>query len=93
MGTARYHAQNLLDPATNIEYGCAYLAYLEGQLDGEDEVIAAYNAGISNVQSWKASGYDDLRDAIEFPETSAYLERVRTKEAEYRRYYPDGIDA
>ena len=90
--SATYDPTNLLDPATNIEYGCAYLAWLANQLSSQDEVIAAYNAGIANVQQWGSAGYEDLQDVIAYPETSAYLERVVAMEERYRRYYPDGIN-
>lgn len=86
-----YDPSNLTDPATNIEYGCAYLSYLSDNLENEDEVIAAYNAGMGTVAGWASSGYTDLQDVIEYPETSAYLAHVKSAEADYRTYYPDGI--
>lgn len=40
-----YDVSNLSDPATNIEFGCAYLSYLISYFNGStDKAIAAYNA-------------------------------------------------
>ena len=88
---ADYDANNLLDPATNIELGCAYLAYLISYFNGAtDHAIAAYNAGMGNVDSWTETG-DELADAIEFPETQSYLARVTTAHERYRELYPDSF--
>lgn len=88
---ATYSPDNLTDPATNIEFGCAYLRFLQGSLDTEDEVVAAYNAGIGTVHAWSQSGYESFEDAIQYPETAAYLVRVRVVKGQYQDCYPDGI--
>ncbi len=83
---AKFSPENLNDPATNIEYGTAYLRYLVDRYHEIEPVIAAYNAGPGRVDTWIKSG-DDIRKAITFPETSAYLLKVvRNKEA-YERIY------
>ena len=74
----------------NIEYGCAYLGYLQTHLSSLDEVIAAYNAGIGTVQGWIADGAT-LPEGIEYAETRAYLERVRAAYEGYQRSYPEGL--
>jgi len=81
---------DLTDPATNIEYGSAYLAYLQDNLSSMDEVVAAYNAGIGTVNQWRSDG-GDIVDNITYPETSRYLERVNRAYAGYVRCYPEGI--
>jgi len=81
---------NLTDPATSIEYGSAYLAYLQDNLSSMDEVVAAYNAGIGTVNQWRSDG-GDIADNIKYPETSRYLERVNRAYDGYVRCYPDGI--
>lgn len=86
-----YSPQNLTDPATNIEFGCAYLQFLQANLDSEDEVIAAYNAGIGTVHTWSSYGYESFEEAIQYPETAAYLVRVRVVKGQYQDCYPDGI--
>lgn len=82
-----YRPDNLIDPATNITFGCAYLAYLIDYFDGStDHAIAAYNAGLSHVEDWAQAG-TVLHNAITFPETQAYLMRVSTAWARYRELY------
>lgn len=90
--TNHFNPNELSDPATNIEYGTALLAYLQGQLDSVDEVICAYNAGLGTVQGWLADeNSDGLPDAITYPETKHYLERVKEALRQYTRYYPSGM--
>ena len=86
----QYDPAALVDPTVNIEYGCAYLGYLQTHLSSLDEVIAAYNAGIGTVQGWLADG-GSLPEQIEYAETRAYLERVREAYEGYQRSYPEGI--
>lgn len=86
-----YRSDNLMDPDTNIEFGCAYLAYLLKYFNGAtDKAIAAYNAGMGNVDSWTQ---DDtlVHSAITFPETQAYLARVRVALSRYQDLYPDSF--
>ncbi|MCH3968716.1 MAG: lytic transglycosylase domain-containing protein [Atopobiaceae bacterium] len=85
-----YDPADLTDPATNIEYGCAYLGYLQDNLDTSDEVVAAYNAGLGNVSVWRSQG-SDFAGSITYAETRAYLTRVNDAYASYRRCYPDGL--
>ena len=90
--TARFNPNNLTDPATNIEYGTALLAYLQTQLETTDEVIAAYNAGLGTVQGWiEAPGSPGIPDAITYPETRHYLDRVNESVRQYAKYYPNGM--
>lgn len=90
--TARFNPDNLTDPATNIEYGTAMLAYLQTQLETTDEVIAAYNAGLGTVQGWlEAPGSPGIPDAITYPETRHYLDRVNESVRQYAKYYPNGM--
>lgn len=86
-----FDPSDLEDPRTNIEIGCAYLAYLSAYFNGAtDHAIAAYNAGMGNVDSWTSSG-DRLNEAIQFPETQAYLARVTTAHQRYKELYPDSF--
>lgn len=86
----RWDPSELRDPEVNIEYGCATLGYLQGQLSSLDETIAAYNAGIGAVQGWIDEG-GSIPEDIEYAETRAYVERVREAYVGYRQSYPDGI--
>lgn len=85
-----YDPNALSDPTVNIEYGCAYLGYLQNHLSSLDEIVAAYNAGIGTVQGWIADG-GTIPEGIEYAETRAYLERVRSAYDGYQRSYPNGI--
>lgn len=89
---ATYSASDLTNPTVNIEYGCAYLAYLEKALSSQEEVIAAYNAGIGTVKSWLAEG-GVVPDDISYAETRIYLERVQQAFEGYSETYPSGIGA
>ena len=86
-----YDPQNLTDPATNIEYGCAYLSQLQSQLSSIDEVIAAYNAGPGSVENW-LSGGGDITEAIDFPETAKYLARVKEMHVLYQKFYDEELN-
>lgn len=87
----RYSYENLEDPNVNIEYGCAYLSYLLTYFNGAtDRAIAAYNAGMGNVDGW-AKQDKLLHNAITFPETQAYLVRVNMAKARYQELYPQAF--
>ena len=82
-----FDPSHLDDPATNIEMGCAYLAYLIDFFHGStDEAIAAYNAGLAHVLDWSQEE-TVLHNAITFPETQAYLIRVNNAWMRYRELY------
>lgn len=82
-----FHSDELDDPGTNIEFGCAYLAYLIDYFNGSiDSAIAAYNAGLSNVNDWTEQD-TVLHNAITFPETQAYLIRVKNAWDRYQELY------
>lgn len=87
-----YPASDLSDPVVNIEYGCAYLGYLQERLSSIEEVVAAYNAGLGAVQSWLASG-GTIPDDIAYEETRTYLTRVLEAYEAYEKNYPLGIVA
>lgn len=86
-----YSLDNLTDPETNINYGTAYLRYLVERYHEMNPAIAAYNAGLGNVDDWLEEG-GDIRDYIEFPETQSYLELVNRAKEAYERLYPDAFD-
>ncbi|MBD3272571.1 MAG: transglycosylase SLT domain-containing protein, partial [Elusimicrobia bacterium] len=79
LGMENFTRDDLEKPEINIRLGYHYLAKLRN-LCGEDTVqmLAAYNAGYQKTLLWKK---DDDRlsiDAIEFPETKAFVNKVLT---------------
>lgn len=80
----------LTDPATNIEYGTAYLRYLVERYHEVEPALAAYNAGLRNADEWVSQG-GDIRDAISFPETRHFVVRVVRAKERYEQIYPDAF--
>jgi soluble lytic murein transglycosylase len=91
-GGSRFTAQDLATPAINVAYGSYYLRYLLDHYGGEEMLaVAAYNAGLGNVDRWvshaRAEGEPLSAQTIPFPETRAYVERVLNAQADYRSKY------
>ena len=74
-----FHTQDLYNAEINIRYGAWYLDNLFKKYGSERLVLAAYNAGQGNVDSWRANG-----EAIQFAETRAYVETVEDLKKIYR---------
>lgn len=92
-GGTEFSTEDLAHPAVNIAYGSYYLRYLIDHYGGEElPAIAAYNAGLTNVDRWVAKAREEGRslsaDEIPFPETRDYVKRVLSAEAAYHRVYP-----
>ncbi len=98
-GTADYIAQksggiafvqgDLATPQVNIAYGSWYLRHLLDRYDGSEVLaLAAYNAGLGNVDDWLTAGGGSVRVAdIPFPETREYVRKVFEAREDYRRVY------
>jgi soluble lytic murein transglycosylase len=91
-GGSAFTASDLATPSINLAYGSYYLRYLLDHYDGHEMLaVAAYNAGLANVDRWvaraKANGGELTVAAIPFPETRAYVERVQSAQREYRSAY------
>jgi soluble lytic murein transglycosylase len=85
-GGTTFKLDDLSDPEINIRYGTFLLSELFERYDGDVvAVLAAYNAGPANVDSW--GGSDLSLSDIRFPETRAYVEGVLGKQREYRDRY------
>jgi soluble lytic murein transglycosylase len=79
---------------TNIQIGTWYLRSLSQQFDGNNiAMIAAYNAGPTNVKNWLKSGRWDGRletvQNIPFGETRHYVQRVTHYYKQYLKIYDD----
>jgi soluble lytic murein transglycosylase len=78
--------EDLSDPDVNIAYGTFYMRYLLDALDqNEVAALAAYNAGLGNVEEWGGAGLE--LDDIRFGETRSYVEQVLEKREEYQETY------
>jgi soluble lytic murein transglycosylase len=91
-GGYRFKHSDLATPQINIAYGSYYLRYLIDRYGGSETLaVAAYNAGLGNVDDWvaKAGGASEFNSAkhIPFPETRAYVENVLERRGEYRKNY------
>lgn len=79
------------DPDDNIHCGCALLRRLLDHYTLPETALAAYNAGIGNVDRWLSDPEhsDDGRTlkSIPFPETEAYVERVMKNWQIYDKLY------
>lgn len=80
----------LSDPSVNIEHGTAYLRFLIERYHEVEPALAAYNAGIGNVDEWVDNG-EDIRETIEFPETRHYVLRVARAKDRYEELYPEAF--
>lgn len=95
-GGSRFTAEDLQTPSINVAYGSYYLRYLLDHYGGRElPAIAAYNAGLSNVDAWSAhaaagGGRLAVGD-IPFPETREYVQRVLAAQREYRASYPAAL--
>jgi soluble lytic murein transglycosylase len=92
-GTA-FVASDLDDPEINVRYGAWYLRHLRqhyaGLPDAMTLALAAYNAGMANVDAWVARTKPGQPLAIPqaFAETRHYLNGVEHARSVYKRLYP-----
>jgi len=92
-GATTFTPTDLGTPQVNIAYGSYYLRFLLDRYGGDNTLaLAAYNGGEANVDRWVADarrrGERLSVDAIPFPETRAYVEKVLRAQRDYRRTYP-----
>ncbi len=82
-GGSKFRLSDLTNPEINIRYGAWYLRHLLDKYHGNERTaLAAYNAGQQNVDRWLAA-----HEAVQFPETVAYVDRVERLKGIYRRAY------
>jgi peptidoglycan lytic transglycosylase len=91
-GGVRFQTGDLATPAVNIAYGSYYLRYLLDHYEGDELLaVAAYNAGLTNVDEWvaraRAQGRRLTVADIPFPETREYVQRVLDAQSAYRATY------
>lgn len=92
-GIAEY---DLLDAATNLDFGAYYLKYLSEKFYGITEIAAAYNAGEGTVKNWlKNKEYSiDGRTlkAIPYGETAVYVKKICKSLKRYKKLYGKLLD-
>ncbi len=91
-GGYRFTTKDLGTPAVNVAYGSYYLRYLlDHYQNNEMLAIAAYNAGVTNVDEWvakaRAQGRSLTVSEIPFAQTQAYVQKVMAAQKEYRTLY------
>jgi soluble lytic murein transglycosylase len=91
-GGYKFTTSDLATPAINVAYGSYYLRYLLDHYNGDEMLaVAAYNAGLANVDSWVARAHGEGKSLavreIPFGETRAYVQRVLQAQREYRALY------
>jgi soluble lytic murein transglycosylase len=93
LGMENYKEEMLLDPETNIRFGCWYLHFLQERFTSGRLVLAAYNAGHNRVSGWledsRLSDGDELTD-IPYEETERYVQKVTRAYEKYKEYYEIG---
>lgn len=85
-------AEDLYQPALNIELGTAYLRDQFDKFGRIEYVAAAYNAGPNRIPQWRATlpaEIDEFVEEIPFRETRGYVQGVIRNAAQYRRLYDD----
>jgi soluble lytic murein transglycosylase len=91
-GGYSFQTSDLGTPAINVAYGSYYLRYLLNHYeDNEMLAVAAYNAGLANVDQWVAKAHAEGKsltvEEIPFGQTRAYVQRVLGAQREYRELY------
>lgn len=95
-GSAEIGEEGLLDPETNIRYGCRVLREMVEMFGNVDTALCAYNAGAGAVEQWLSdpaySSDGETLDVIPYPETENYVEKVNRSRAVYEKLYTFSIE-
>jgi len=91
-GGYKFTVTDLSTPAINVAYGSYYLRYLLDHYEGDETLaVAAYNAGVTNVDEWVAHARAEDKtlavDEIPYAQTREYVKRVEGAQREYRSLY------
>jgi soluble lytic murein transglycosylase len=85
-GGKGYVESDLLDPEINVRYGAWYLRSLVRRFGDVGTALAAYHAGPTQVETWRADG-----EGIAFPKTRAYVDGVLHMQEVYARAYAEEL--
>lgn len=90
-GETEVSKEDLLNPEINIKYGCLFLSILIEKYPQLKSAVAAYNAGVGNVDNWlhdlTITPDGENLENIPFPETKKYTEKVLSNYQIYQRLY------
>ena len=92
MGYSTFSKEDLYDVQYNIRMGCWYLRWLGDMFNNDrDLMVAAYNAGPTNVQNWlnnkEYSSNGRELEYIPFGETKKYVDKINTYYNVYEYLY------
>ncbi len=85
-GGAKFVVDDLFVPELNVRYGSWYLRNLLDRYGDERTALAAYHAGLGNVDEWRRRGV-----GIQFPETRSYVDKVERVRKVYASAYADEL--
>ncbi|WP_283608938.1 lytic transglycosylase domain-containing protein [Faecalispora anaeroviscerum] len=91
LGKSTMDETSLLDPATNIKYGCYLLSLLSSIYSDRTTALCAYNAGMGTVDRWlsdrSVSSDGVTLSKIPYPETAHYTDAVIKNYGIYQELY------
>ncbi|MFY9536511.1 MAG: lytic transglycosylase domain-containing protein, partial [Bacillota bacterium] len=92
LGIQGFDTEMLYDPATNLDLGTWYLAFLFRECNGDLVcALGSYNAGRGNVSKWieekRWNGTEKDLDSIPFRETRDYVKKVLRLYNKYHEVY------
>lgn len=83
--------EELLQPETNIRYGCMFLSLLQEKYPARRTALCAYNAGTGTVDGWlsdrRYSSDGKNLNKIPYPETQNYADAVERNYIHYKKLY------
>lgn len=78
-------------PEVSVKYGCYLYGYLTEKYESEEAAIAAYHAGMGNVDKWlsdeRYSSDGKTLHTIPFPSTAKYVNKVMKTKNIYEKLY------
>ena len=87
---------DIFDVETNIDFGCFYYKYLRGKFTDSFTALAAYNAGEGIVSVWLQNpNYSTDKTTlinIPYPETKAYIKKIKKSFENYTNLYGNILD-
>jgi soluble lytic murein transglycosylase len=92
-GIKGFNANQLLNPATNLQLGTLNLKLVLDRFSGQPQyALAAYNAGDVPVRQWmSANDYKDIPEFVEsipYTETREYVQAILRNREMYHALYP-----